>query len=107
MAEISSARLRSLRRADITEELWAKIGQQGTPLVEEIEVPGSRLVTFLYRGGPDTRQVAVVAGPAGFALPDNQMQRLGDSDLWFRSYRVAADARCFYQLAENGPQVAP
>jgi enterochelin esterase-like enzyme len=107
MTEISSARLRGLRSADVGEEFWAEIGRQGTPLVEEVEEAGSRLVTFVLRGGPDTRQVAVVAGPAGFALPQNQMERLGESDLWFRSYRVAADARCFYQLAENGPQLAP
>ena len=104
---VLSARIRALVDAADLEAFWAEVGRDGAPLVEDLHEAGRLLVTFVFRGDPQTRQVAVVAGPAGFALQDNQLQRHADSDLWFRSYRVDADTRCFYQLAVNGPQVSP
>lgn len=89
-------------------KLWQRIERDGAPLVEELpDDPGRLLVTFLFRGTPATRNVVVVGGPAGFDTPANQMQRLGGSELWFRSYRVARGARCLYDISENDSLTPP
>ncbi|MFI5307149.1 MAG: enterochelin esterase domain-containing protein, partial [Polyangiales bacterium] len=83
-------------------DLWEQIARNGAPLVEALpDDPDHVLVTFLLRGTCATRNAVVVGGPAGFDTPQNGMQRLGATDLWFRSYRVARGVRCLYDLSEN------
>lgn len=105
--EIVSARLREVRRSGDVEALWSEVAERGAPLVEAGGDAACRLVTFLFRGTPQTRHVVVCGGPAGFDLPRNRMARLGDSDLWYRSYALPADTRCYYYVMENGPLAPP
>lgn len=84
---------------------WQEISEHGTPLMEPVEGDNEHsLVTFLWRGGDDTENVVVFDGPAGFEKPrDNQMERLLDTDLWHKSYRVRSDLRITYLLSPNDP----
>jgi enterochelin esterase-like enzyme len=101
------------------ERFWAEVDERGTPLVdpapggpdesdppEPLAVPGAApyghvLVTFLWRGGAATENVVVV-GPFGHREPaDGRMARLPGTDVWYRTYRLRADARTVYRLAEN------
>ena len=62
------------------------------------------LVTFLWRGGEDTENVVVFGGLAGFDKPkENQMTRLLDTDLWYKTYRARSDLRTTYLLSANDP----
>lgn len=102
-AELASPTLRQLVEdlaADkTTEAFWQARASQGTPLVERVPGrPDRRLVTFLWRGARDN--VRVFGAPSGNHDP---LQRLGDSDVWYRSYEVPSTARLSYQMAADVP----
>src|SRR5665213_250587 len=80
---------------------WEEVARTGTPLIEP--VPGEKsysIVTFLWRGGDDTRNVVIFDGIAGFDAKD-RMQRISGTDVWYRTYRVRNDARFAYALSPN------
>jgi len=82
-----------------TQAFWKAREQQGTPLVEALaEQPGQSLVTFLWRGA--RHNVRVFGAPSG---NHDELQRLGDSDVWFRSYVVPSSTRMSYQMAPDVP----
>jgi enterochelin esterase family protein len=87
---------------------WEAVAAEGTPLVEAI--PGDRrevLVTFVWRGDADTMTVRVCNDDVLGATPaDGAMARLGETNLWHRTYRLAADLRLEYVFAPNDPELA-
>jgi len=82
---------------------WAEVEAAAAPLVEPVSDDDRHvLVTFLWRGGEDLRNVVLVGGPAGFgAWARNQLSRVPGTDLWFRTYRVRRDTRTVYRLLPN------
>jgi enterochelin esterase-like enzyme len=81
-------------------KFWKEIRKRGAPMTEA--VPGSdrdMLVTILWRGSQETRNVFV------FQLPgiDKPMARLLDTDLWYKTFRLQKGARFVYRLATNLP----
>ena len=104
-----SPTLQRIARGDLSEgELWARVAREGAPLGEALDGErGHRLVTFVFRGTAATRNAVVVGGPGGFDVAGNRMQRLGDSELWFRSYRMEREARCLYEISENDSLTPP
>ncbi|QNP58008.1 enterochelin esterase [Paenacidovorax monticola] len=84
-----------------TEDFWQERARQGSPLVEPLSEHES-LVTFLWRGTPETRSVRLFGSPSGNHDP---LQRLGGSDVWWTSFRMPASARLSYRLAPDVPQV--
>jgi enterochelin esterase family protein len=100
-----SPRLAALSRTvreggpDALDRFWAEVKGK-LPLVEPAPADGgARLVTFLWRGGPQTRRVDLVGGmPLGRPKP---LSRLGDTDLWYWTERVPKDARFGYGFVEN------
>ncbi len=84
------------------ENFWLEVGKQGAPLVEPIAGEDNyRLVTFVWRAKEETKNVAIVAGVAGLEVEKNLLARLGNTDLWFKTYRVRNDARFAYSLSVN------
>ncbi|GGY09892.1 alpha/beta hydrolase-fold protein [Paludibacterium paludis] len=106
---LESPRLRTLRD-DLTQGkgsdgFWETIQRQGTPLVERDGVTpplkkGEALVTFLWRGA--RHGVRLFGSPSG---DHEDLFRLGDSDVWYRSYRVPDSTRLGYLLAPDVPQL--
>jgi enterochelin esterase-like enzyme len=107
--EIASPRLGALRQEMETggpaalEKFWRRVAEEGTPLVEG---EGSeRLVTFLWRGGDETRNVLVVASPSDLAsaegIDEARLSRLPGTDLWYKTRRMKADARFGYAFSVN------
>mgnify|MGYP001045020443 CR=1 FL=1 len=90
---------RELQAGGTTEAFWQARRQQGTPLVEPVDATHKR-VTFLWRGARNN--VFILGSPAGDHDP---LFRLGDSDVWFRSYVVPADTLMQYKLAPDVPVV--
>ncbi|MHC6224275.1 alpha/beta hydrolase-fold protein [Pseudomonas sp. X10] len=91
--------VRELEAGKDTDAFWQARADQGTPLVEAIPgKPQQRLVTFLWRGARDN--VRVFGAPSGNHDP---LLRLGDSDVWYRSFEVPAGARLSYQMAADVP----
>ncbi|ROL78574.1 esterase [Pseudomonas vranovensis] len=102
-APLPSPALRELQqqlaKGTTTEAFWQVRQQQGTPMVESVaDQPGMALVTFLWRGARNN--VRVFGAPSG---NHDELQRLGDSDVWFRSYLLPASARLSYQMAPDVP----
>lgn len=88
------------------ERFWLQVSKEGTPLFEPVGGDTSEvLVTFLWRGGDETRNVLVVASPTDLASEDGiaeaRLSRLQGTDVWYRSRRTRADARFAYALAVN------
>jgi enterochelin esterase family protein len=96
---IESPRVRELD-PDRTEEFWAGIAAEGTPLVEPIaDGDGDVWLTFLHRATGPVGSVSVFGGPAGWDPPGNVMRHLAGTDVWYLTFRVRADLRCTYRLA--------
>ena len=68
-------------------------------MVEPVDASHKR-VTFLWRGARDN--VFILGSPAGDHDP---LFRLGNSDVWFRSYVVPSDTVMQYKLAPDVPIV--
>jgi enterochelin esterase-like enzyme len=80
---------------------WDAVHNSGAPLIEAAPaLNGFSLVTFLWRGNEQTRNVVIFDGVAGFDAKD-QMFHLGRSDVWYKTYRVRNDARFAYNLSAN------
>ena len=80
---------------------WQAVHKTGTPLIET--APGSKgfsLVTFLWQGDDQTRNVVIFDGVAGFDAKD-QMLHFDGTDVWYKTYRVRNDARFAYNLSPN------
>jgi enterochelin esterase-like enzyme len=77
--------------------------EHGTPLIEAI--PGDEaqmLVTFLWKDSGETRNVVVVGGPAPWGdFIKNQMIRLSQTDVWYKTYKARSDMRTMYWLSRN------
>lgn len=89
---------------DALDSFWQKVAEQGTPLIEAIEGDDEHsLATLLWRAqvGEEIENVVVIGRLMDWA--NNQMTRLPDTDLWYKTYRVRNDIRTTYQLAPNDP----
>ncbi|WP_231570433.1 enterochelin esterase [Achromobacter sp. RTa] len=100
---IASPRLaalaKTLAQGGGTEDFWREIAAAGAPLVEPVDAARDR-VTFLWRGA--RRNVRLFGGP----LSDHaQLERLGDSDVWYRSFVLPRSARLSYKLAPDVPEL--
>ncbi|MFT4158605.1 alpha/beta hydrolase-fold protein [Shinella sp.] len=82
-----------------TDDFWTMVSTRGTPLVEEGR-EGHKIVTFLGRGAK--RNIRLFGAPSG---DHEELQRLGASDIWFKSFEVPDGTRLSYQLAFDVPDV--
>jgi enterochelin esterase family protein len=84
-------------------EFWTEVAQAGTPLIEA--VPGDdrkTLVTFLWRGVPDTKSVLVT-----LRFAQARLKHLGTTDVWHTTFTIASDYRLAYALGPtNGENAA-
>jgi enterochelin esterase family protein len=107
-AEIISPRVSALKK-DVEagnraalDLFWQDVTKQGTPLIEPLSGNDRKvLVTFLWRAKEETKNVVVWGGVAGTDVSQNQMARLLDTDVWYRTYKVGMDARFSYNLSPN------
>jgi len=108
-----SPRIEALRKqaasgnAD-TKSFWNQVAAEGTPLVEPVEKdPQHQLVTFLWRGTPETRNVFLNASlQIGGRHPlDFVMHQIPLTDVWYLTVRLPTGARFMYALSPNDPLV--
>jgi enterochelin esterase-like enzyme len=108
-----SPRIDALRKqaasgnADIN-AFWKQVTAEGTPLVESIENdPHHQLVTFLWRGTSETRNVFPVGSfKIGGRYPmDYVFHQIPLTDVWYLTVRLPTGARFTYGLSENDPLV--
>ncbi|PYE38257.1 alpha/beta hydrolase-fold protein [Psychrobacter fozii] len=93
-----SALRESLQKGQSSDGFWANVEALGTPLIEE--TPSGTLMTFLARG--DYRNIKLMGGPSN---NHDALQRLADSDTWYKSFIVPNNTHLSYQIAPNVPQL--
>jgi enterochelin esterase-like enzyme len=88
---------------------WERVEKEGAPIIERLPSDDKNmLVTFLWKGTPDTRNVFVARLPyAGGAPDDYFMDRLGETDVWYKTVATDKRARFEYSLAPNVPRIRP
>jgi enterochelin esterase family protein len=88
---------------------WASVRDAHSPLVEAIpRDDGHVLATFLWRGDSTVKDVVLMAQPDGIAMfrdPRSHLDRLAGTDVWYRTYRLSADAEFSYAFSVNPPTV--
>ncbi|HZZ26882.1 MAG TPA: alpha/beta hydrolase-fold protein [Pirellulales bacterium] len=73
------------------------------PLIEQTDDdPHSSWVSFLWEGNDETRNIAVLGGPATGEF-GAKMIRLANTSLWYRTDRVSNDARFIYRFIVDTP----
>ena len=82
---------------------WAHVQEVGSPLAESGEgASGNILITFVWRGDSDTRNVVLVnTAIASSDFAESQLAHIAGSNVWYRSYIAQADARFTYELSVN------
>jgi enterochelin esterase-like enzyme len=94
-------------KADII-VFWKQVTAEGTPLVESIEKdPQHQLVTFLWRGTSETRNVFPIGSfKIGGRYPlDYVFHQIPLTDVWYLTVRLPTGARFTYGLSQNDPLV--
>jgi len=88
-----------------TESFWKQVAQEGTPLVESYGKDGKyQLVTFLWRGTPETQNVLILGSFLGARNDlDNVMHLIAGSDVWYLTMKLPSGARFSYQVSPNDP----
>ncbi|MEN0035907.1 MAG: alpha/beta hydrolase-fold protein [Cellvibrio sp.] len=87
-------------RGESTEIFWQQIIAAGTPLVEPFD-DHRKVMTFLVRGAQ--KSVLLIGAPAN----DHQyLERLGQSDIWYKSFVVPNSARLTYKIAVDVPDLS-
>ncbi|WP_249205208.1 enterochelin esterase [Achromobacter sp. Marseille-Q0513] len=94
-----AALARTLAQGGDTAAFWREVAQQGAPLVEPLDDKRD-LVTFLWRGAE--RNVRLFGSPSS---DHAQLERLGQSDVWYRSFALPRTARLSYRLAPDVPEL--
>jgi enterochelin esterase family protein len=111
----ASPRINALKAAVETgapgsvDSFWKEVEKQGAPIIEPLPSDDKNmLVTFLWKGTPDTRNVFVARLPYAGGTPDDYfMERLGDTDVWYKTVATNRKARFEYSLAPNVPRIRP
>jgi enterochelin esterase family protein len=86
--------------ATAVDDFWSKVARQHSPLIEPASADHS-LVTFVWHGDKQTRNVVVVTPLALINFDDAILQNLSGTDIWYKTYRMRDDARMSYRFAVN------
>jgi len=91
------------------DSFWKEVEREGAPIIEPLSGDNKNmLVTFLWRGTPDTHNVLVIRMPyVGGAPDDYLMGRLGKTNVWYKTISVGKKTRFEYSLAPNVPRIRP
>jgi enterochelin esterase-like enzyme len=96
-----SPRLSTIHSPADVAAFWKEMQVVGTPLIEAIPgEPDERLVTFVWRGSPDTKSVYV---QLNWEVENRRLSQLRDTGVWYLSLRIDRRVRTMYQFAPNLP----
>ncbi|WP_417812655.1 alpha/beta hydrolase-fold protein [Thalassospira alkalitolerans] len=87
-----------LARGIATDGFWDRVQRDGTPLIEPLN-EDEVIMTFVARGLE--RNGRIVGAPSN---DHEYLERLGNSDIWFKSFVVPNSSRLSYQIARDVPE---
>lgn len=82
----------------LVDNFWSLRKKEGTPLIEPSSKPDHNLVTFLWKGAKNN--VLLWGAPS---FDHEQLARLENSDIWFRTFEVRNDTLISYRFAPDVP----
>lgn len=86
------------------DEFWEEVRIKGTPLIETIENSTShKLVTFVMREENDIKNYVMISGFASEDLTQNIFEKLENSNVYYKSYKLFNETRITYYLSKNNP----
>jgi len=87
------------------DRFWVTVAERGAPLLEPSDEPGQCVVTFLWRGAPETQAVLALVNRVTDRrdLAASALQHLPGTDVWQLSYQMPTDWLASYQLAPDTP----
>jgi enterochelin esterase-like enzyme len=87
------------------QEFWKSMEKSGAPIVELVaDSKDSFLVTFVWKGSADTKNVLVDWPRLANAFPDQYlMSHIDGTDVWFKTMKVRRGTRMYYTLSPNDP----
>ena len=82
---------------------WEEVRKEGAPIIEPLSGDSKNmLVTFLWRGTPDTQNVVLLRIPNAAGAPDDYfMSCLDETDVWYVSVPIDKRMRFDYTIAPN------
>jgi enterochelin esterase-like enzyme len=86
--------------ANAVEDFWSQIARLHTPVIEP-DSPNYSLVTFVWRGDQQTKNVVVITPLALINFSEAILQNLPGTDVWYKTYGMRNDARMSYRFAVN------
>jgi hypothetical protein len=102
--KFESPRLSTIHSPADADTFWKETAAAGTPLIEAIRgEPDERLVTFVWRGSPDTKSVHFVST---WEIENRFLSQLRDTGIWYLSQRVDRRVRATYRFAPNLPALS-
>lgn len=94
--EVESGNIESIK------SFWDDILVQGSPMIEKVESDyENSLVTILFKGLHDTENIVIHGTGVGFDYMENRMERLLDTDVWYKTYLFPNDIEFVYWLSVN------
>jgi hypothetical protein len=73
---------------------WERVQGSGSPIVETLDSQSAVLTTFIWKGGPETKNVLLLWPRLSFAHPDDYFfSHIPESDIWFKTLRIARSTR--------------
>jgi enterochelin esterase family protein len=81
---------------------WQDVERYGTPLIEEIEGDNENvLITFLYKGDSNVKNILIYGAFPGFRYSENIMDRVLDTNIWYKTYIVRNNVKFKYNFSLN------
>lgn len=110
--QLESSKITELKRrldaGDKTavEKFWKEIRIENTPVIETISNDKQNsIVTFLWRGKADTKNVLIMSPFFPWMMVRRQMTNLSGTDVWYKTIRASNDLRFTYLISENDPRL--
>ncbi|MBQ4833159.1 DUF3327 domain-containing protein [Pseudoalteromonas sp. MMG010] len=98
-SELINQAYAQLKSGETEDNVWDKLIRNNSPLIEPLG--DESVLTFIYRGAK--KNVLIFGAPAN---DHGWMERLGHSNIWFKSYTVPNSTRLSYKLAPDVPLFA-
>jgi len=84
------------------EQFWNEMEQTGSPIIEKIDDEKS-IVTFIYKGNSETKNVVVWGTAVGTNYLANRMKRVPNTDVWYKTFLLPSDIEFTYWFSVNEP----
>jgi len=85
-------------------KFWREIEKKGTPIFEEIEGDDEyNIITFLVKAEKEVQNIVCFSVFVTEDIKEGLLERIEDTDIYFKSYRILKGIRETYSLSKNNP----